>query len=103
MENNRIKKLQEKIQNNRGIPFLVTDLSNLFYLTGFTGSSGFLIIFSDSPPLFLCDGRYTTQAKNELKIAAEIIEFNTDVYKTITDSILSNNYQAVYFETSLSY
>ncbi|NLJ48522.1 MAG: hypothetical protein GX428_02905, partial [Candidatus Atribacteria bacterium] len=103
METKRIKKLQEKIQNNHGIPFLLTDLSNLFYLTGFTGSSGFLIIFPDSPPLFLCDGRYTTQVKNELKIAAEIVEFNTDVYKIIADCIVSNNYQAVYFETSLSY
>ena len=41
METNRIKKLQENMKNNRDIPFLLTDLSNIFYLTGFTGSSGF--------------------------------------------------------------
>jgi len=103
MEANRIKKLQEKIQNDRGIPFLLTDLSNIFYLTGFTGSSGFLMIFPHFPPVFLCDGRYTTQAKEELKISAEIVEFSRDVYTKIAEIMSSKNFQTVYFETSLSY
>lgn len=103
METNRIKKLQENLQNDRGIPFLLTDLSNIFYLTGFTGSSGFLILFPDQDPVFLCDGRYTTQAKKELKIAADIIDFNTDVYKKIAETCVSNGFQTVYFETSLTY
>ena len=103
METNRIKKLQENMKNNRDIPFLLTDLSNIFYLTGFTGSSGFLIVFPDRPPVFLCDGRYTTQAKKEFITSTEIVEFNTDVYKRIADILTSSGFRTVYFETSLSY
>jgi len=103
MESNRIKKLQQYLQENRGIPFLLNDLSNIFYLTGFTGSSGLLIVFPDLQPVFLCDGRYTTQAKNELKIEAEIVEFETDVHKRMVDIVTSRKFSSVYFETCLSY
>ena len=45
--------------------FLVTDLANTRYLTGFTGSNGQLLIGS-SFELFLTDGRYAEQARREL-------------------------------------
>jgi Xaa-Pro aminopeptidase len=45
---------------------LVTDLSNVRYLTGFTGSSGFLI-FTKEHSIFVTDFRYQEQAKNEVK------------------------------------
>ena len=45
--------------------FLVTDLANTRYLTGFTGSNGQLLI-GGSFELFLTDGRYEEQARREL-------------------------------------
>jgi len=45
--------------------FLVTDLTNTRYLTGFTGSNGQLLI-GGSVELFLTDGRYAEQARREL-------------------------------------
>ena len=45
--------------------FLVTDLANTRYLTGFTGSNGQLLI-GRSFELFLTDGRYEEQARREL-------------------------------------
>jgi len=45
--------------------FLVTDLTNTRYLTGFTGSNGQLLI-GGSFELFLTDGRYAEQARREL-------------------------------------
>ena len=41
---------------------LVTNLLNVRYLTGFTGSNGALLVRTDGADLFGTDGRYTTQA-----------------------------------------
>jgi Xaa-Pro aminopeptidase len=46
--------------------FLVTDIRNIRYLLGFTGSSGFLLITKDYP-IFVTDFRYQEQAKREIK------------------------------------
>ncbi len=45
---------------------LISDPVNLRYLTGFTGSSGFLII-SHNKAMFVTDFRYQEQAKDEVK------------------------------------
>ncbi|MBI4686758.1 MAG: aminopeptidase P family protein [Nitrospirae bacterium] len=45
---------------------LITDLNNLRYITGFTGSSGFLII-TKGAPVFVTDSRYEEQSKHEVK------------------------------------
>ncbi len=52
---------------------LITDLVNVRYLTGFTGSSGFLII-SQKHAIFVTDFRYQEQAKQEVKGYSIIIE-----------------------------
>ncbi len=41
---------------------LVTNLLNVRYLTGFTGSNGALLVRTEGGDLFGTDGRYTTQA-----------------------------------------
>jgi Xaa-Pro aminopeptidase len=41
---------------------LITNLLNVRYLTGFTGSNGALLVLADGSDLFGTDGRYTTQA-----------------------------------------
>jgi Xaa-Pro aminopeptidase len=45
---------------------LVTDLLNVRYLTGFTGSNGALLVRTDGRDLFATDGRYTTQAGSQV-------------------------------------
>jgi Xaa-Pro aminopeptidase len=44
---------------------LVTSLTNIRYLTGFTGSAGLLVIFPDEAVL-VTDGRYETQSVEEM-------------------------------------
>lgn len=44
---------------------LVTDLVNVRYLTGFSGSNGALLVPADGPDVFATDGRYTEQAGEE--------------------------------------
>ena len=41
---------------------LVTDLVNVRYLTGFTGSNGALLVHASGAAAFATDGRYTAQA-----------------------------------------
>ena len=45
---------------------LITDIKNVRYVSGFSGSSGFLII-TKYHPIFVTDFRYKEQAKKELK------------------------------------
>lgn len=47
---------------------LVTDLANVRYLTGFTGSAGALLVTPDEA-LLVTDGRYRTQAGEQLSSA----------------------------------
>ncbi len=45
---------------------LVTDLINVRYLSGFTGSNGALLVFADDrDPVLATDGRYRTQAAQQ--------------------------------------
>ena len=54
---------------------LVTDLINVRYLSGFTGSNAALLVFADGlPPVLATDGRYRTQAAQQapdLEVAIE--------------------------------
>ncbi|KLO31086.1 X-Pro dipeptidase [Mycolicibacter heraklionensis] len=54
---------------------LVTDLINVRYLSGFTGSAGALLVYADDRPAVLAtDGRYRTQAARQapdLQVAIE--------------------------------
>ncbi len=45
---------------------LITNLLNVRYLTGFTGSNGALLVRTDGADLFATDGRYTTQAGTQV-------------------------------------
>lgn len=50
-----------------GLPALfVSDITNVQWLTGFTGSSGFVVL-TPSRAVFITDGRYDTQAHEEVK------------------------------------
>ena len=44
----------------------VTNLTNVRYLTGFTGSAGSMLII-DNKKHFFTDGRYITQSKEQVK------------------------------------
>ncbi len=63
---------------------LITNLNNVRYLTGFTGSSGFIIITKNNS-IFVTDFRYKEQSKSEITGYRIIIEKaeKTDVIKNI--------------------
>jgi Xaa-Pro aminopeptidase len=65
---NRIGLLKKKLKQDRVDAFLVSDPANLFYLCGYAGSNGMLIIRNNqSKPIFYTDFRYQEQVKEEVK------------------------------------
>jgi Xaa-Pro aminopeptidase len=60
--------LRGLLQNAELDAFLVTDLLNIRYLTGFTGSNAALLIHAggEAHTVFCTDGRYTTQSSVEV-------------------------------------
>ena len=78
-----VKELQAYIRKNHLDAFFVADLSNIRYLTTFSGTSGFCLIFSDSAH-FLTDFRYKDQAKEEVT-SCEIIVFTGKLFDYIAN------------------
>ncbi|MGA8068989.1 MAG: Xaa-Pro peptidase family protein [Terriglobales bacterium] len=68
----RLRRLQSDLEENALDFLLVTHLPNIQYLCGFTGSSAALIVGKVGLALFT-DGRYRTQAKEEVKGARIVI------------------------------
>ena len=60
----RLKRLRQALETQGVSALLETHLPNIYYLSGFSGDSGALLIDSSSATLFT-DGRFTIQAKEE--------------------------------------
>src|SRR5580704_8703767 len=68
----RLKRLQDVFDRNHLDALLVTHLPNIRYLCGFTGTSGVLAIL-ETKAVFFTDGRYTEQARAEIRGARIVI------------------------------
>jgi Xaa-Pro aminopeptidase len=64
----RLQRLRRRISESDAAALVVTHLPNVRYLSGFTGSSGILVVESGSAALFT-DGRYAVQAPEQVKSA----------------------------------
>jgi Xaa-Pro aminopeptidase len=69
----RQRLLTDALADKRLDALLVTHLPNVRYLTGFTGSAGVLLIGQKGKPIFITDGRYTSQAHEQVQGAKVII------------------------------
>ena len=72
MLHDRIKQLRTAMVEGGMQALLVNHLPNIRYLCGFTGSSGALLIAQHASTLFT-DGRYRTQAREEVRGARVVI------------------------------
>ena len=61
----RLEKLLIKIKKLEVDGFYITNLTNIRYITGFTGSAASLLIINQTAHFF-SDGRYTVQAKEQV-------------------------------------
>lgn len=76
----RISALRNSLSSTHVDGIIFSNMSNIRYLSGFTGSDGVLILSPDDVML-LVDGRYTTQA------AAEVKEVSVIQYQNKQDGI----------------
>jgi Xaa-Pro aminopeptidase len=68
----RLRRLQAALPENKLDLLLVTNLPNVRYLCGFTGSAGALLV-SERGASFFTDGRYIAQAREEVSGARIVI------------------------------
>jgi len=72
----RHRERRERVLAAVGHPVLVTEPTNVRYLTGFTGSNGQLLL--DDPSFFFTDGRYATQSSEQVPDCERVLyEQNT--------------------------
>jgi Xaa-Pro aminopeptidase len=69
----RVRRLRTELPGNKLDFLLVTHLPNVRYLTGFTGSSAALLVGKNGDATLFTDGRYITQAKEEVTNAHIVI------------------------------
>src|ERR1700680_1803916 len=68
----RLKRLETLLDSTSVDALLITHLPNIRYLCGFTGTSGVLAILETSA-IFFTDGRYSQQARAEVKGSRVVI------------------------------
>ncbi|AWB45109.1 Xaa-Pro dipeptidase [Paenibacillus sp. CAA11] len=102
MANQRVSKLQTALQERNLDAVFITNPINRRYLTGFTGSSGYVFITADKS-YFLTDFRYTTQAA-EQAVGFDIIQHGPDVLDTVKELFETEGVKRLAFEgDDLSY
>ncbi|MFW2332008.1 MAG: M24 family metallopeptidase [Nitrospinota bacterium] len=93
----RQKKLKQSIREAGLHSILITNLHNIFYLTGFSGSTA-LALFSATRGYLIVDFRYMTQAKKE-SYGVEIIT-TTNQLETFSKLATKRRGKLVGFESS---
>ena len=73
---NRRRALAATLAAQRIDAILVTDLTHMRYLTGFSGSNGALLLRKDLSAVVTTDGRYTTQIAEEVPDIKAVIQRN---------------------------
>ncbi len=97
----RIKSVQNIIREKRIDALYVSAIKNIRYLTGFTGSSAFIMITRDRG-LFFTDFRYKEQAETEVR-GCEIGDEKGNRISLLRRLVKSLGIKSLGFETSLSY
>ncbi len=78
----RMGNLQKKLLDHNMPALLVLEPVNYYYLTGFTGSSGFLVV-TPSKAILLTDFRYEEQAQNQVHKDVIVQKHDFPMYKTL--------------------
>ena len=95
----RRDRLRRRFKKSGVREFLVTDFTNVSYLTGFSGDDSFLI-FLDDREVMLSDPRYTTQLQEECPgLALEIRSPGTAMFQSIRKILGKSRQSNVGFES----
>ena len=99
MENNRVMKLRKAMKEQGLEAILVTSPINRRYITGFTGSAGYVLVTLQKAYL-LTDFRYMTQAPQQAK-AFTVLEHAAKPMETVKELLIEEGIQSLGFEKDL--
>jgi len=93
-----------KIMSGKGLDgLIVTGRANTFYLSGFTGSTSYLLI-SMTKAWLVIDFRYTIQARSQVCEGIEVVEHDSTFLSTLDRIIADEGMESIGFEgNNLSY
>ncbi len=96
-----VKKLQSYLRKNSLDAFLVADMPNVRYLTTFSGTSGYCLVFRDSA-YFLTDFRYKTQTADQV-VSCETAIYSGNVFEFLSKKFFGTGRQpSIAIEDTLS-
>ncbi len=101
----RLAGVRESFEKKRAQGFLVTNITNIRYLSGFRGSSGFVLMTRDRN-VFVTDFRYREQAHRELAGSGASWDISIekgDRFKIIKGLIAGMRIRTLGFESGISY
>lgn len=96
MENKRVNKLREAMREHELTAMLITNPINRRYMTGFTGSAGYVLI-TEQDAYLLTDFRYMSQAPQQAK-GFTVVEHGAKPMDTVRELLTSANIKEVGFE-----
>ena len=80
----RREHLVERLDDLGVETFIVTHMSNVRYLTGFSGSNGQVVLTADAA-VFVTDGRYVEQSSHEVPDLERVVDVDRDVAATLAN------------------
>lgn len=102
MTMNRVRKLREEMDRRAIAALLITNPVNRRYVSGFTGTSGYVLVTADRA-WFLTDFRYMEQAAKQA-VGFELVEHAPKPMETIKSLLVSAGHAKLAFEQNdLSY
>lgn len=96
---NRIEEIKGKFKELNIDSFLVKNLPNIRYISGFSGSAASILITNDKN-YFVTDFRYMTQSRNEVYNDFEIIIFAQNSMSFLKDLIEKDHLKRMGFESN---
>ena len=94
----RRRLLKRKIKSEGASALLVTNIKNVSYLSGFTGSAGYLFVTPKSE-ILLSDSRYTTQLKTQCPdLEVDIRDSNSTILDSVQRVAKSSKFQSILYE-----
>jgi len=95
--NSRLARLREKLNERHVDAAIIAGRPNTLYLSGFTGSTSFLLVGLDRAWLIV-DFRYTIQAREQVFEGIEVVEQQESFFKTLNALLLENKLKHIGFE-----
>lgn len=93
----RIQKVRNQLKKEGKLPYLISSLTNIRYLTGFGGSYGYLII-GDNINYFISDSRYQEYAQKILPKKVKFILQEKDFFSSLKNILSAAGSEKLFIE-----